>query len=122
MVQIPRHTPWALRKIPNEVTGVLPWLMVFGHLPRGPLAVLKENWTGLRDIPLSLGHTTVEYLSELRQNLEIASSYATEHSKCEQQCYITHYYLRAREKSFDVGKQVLILIPDSTSSKVVSQW
>jgi len=64
------HMVWALREIPNEVTGVPPWLMVFGHLPRGPLAVLKENWTGLHDIPLSLGQTTVEYLSELRQNLE----------------------------------------------------
>ena len=90
-----------------------PWHMVFGRLPRGPLAVLKENWTGLRDLPLSLGQTTVEYLDELRQNLEVASSYATEHSKREQQRYISRYNLRAREKSFDVGEQVLILIPDS---------
>ena len=49
------HALWALREIPNQVTGVPPWLMVFGRLPRGPLAVLKENWTGLRDLPLSLG-------------------------------------------------------------------
>ena len=49
------HVLWALREVPNEVTGVdlPPWLMVFGHLPRRPLAVLKENWTGLRDMPLS---------------------------------------------------------------------
>ena len=32
------------------------------------------------------------------------------------------YNLRAREKSFAVGEQVLILIPDSTSSKVFSRW
>jgi len=106
----------------KQVTGVPPWLMVFRRLPRGPLAVLKENWTGLRDMPLSLRQTTVEYLNELRQNLEIASSYATEHSKREQQRYISRYNLRAREKSFDVGEQVLILIPDSTSSKVFSRW
>jgi len=116
------HALWALREIPNQVTGVPPWLMVFGRLPRGPLAVLKENWTGLRELPLSLGQTTVEYLNELRQNLEIASSYATEHSKREQHRYISRYNLRAREKSFDVGEQVLILIPDSTSSKVFSRW
>ena len=70
---------WALREVPNQNTGVPPWLMVYGRIPRGPLAVLKENWTGLRDLPLNLGQTTVEYLSDLRQNLEIASSYATEH-------------------------------------------
>jgi len=120
--QYPGHVLWALREVPNEVTGVPPWLMVFGHLPRGPLAVLKENWTGLRDMPLSLGQTTVEYLSELRQNLEIVSSYATEHSKHEQQRYVSRYNLRARQKSFDVGEQVLILIPDSTSSKVFIRW
>ena len=56
--------------------------MVYGlrRIPRGPLAVLKENWTGFRDMPLSLGQTTVEYLNDLRQKLEIAGSYATEHS------------------------------------------
>ena len=74
---------------------------VYGRLPRGPLAVLKENWCGLRDAPLSLGQTTVEYLNELRQNLEIASSYAMEHGKQEQQGYISHYNLRCREKSFN---------------------
>jgi len=45
--------------------------MVYGRIPRGPLTLLKENWTGVRDMPLSL---TVEYLNDLRQNLEIASS------------------------------------------------
>ena len=48
------HILWALREVPNETTGVPAWLMVFGRLPRGPLSVLKENWTGLRDLPLSL--------------------------------------------------------------------
>lgn len=44
---------WAYRESPHEVTGVPPWLMVFGRIPRGPLTVLKENWTGFRDLPLS---------------------------------------------------------------------
>ena len=73
-------------------------------------------------MPLSLGQTTVEYLNDLRQNLEIASSYGTEHGNREQQRYISRYNLRAREKSFAVGEQVLILISDSTSSKVFSRW
>ena len=96
--------------------------MVYSHLPRGALAVLKENWCGLRDAPLSLGQTTVEYLNDLRQNLEIASSYATEHDKQEQQRYISRYNLRSRETSFNGGDQVLILAPNSTASKVFSRW
>jgi len=34
-------------------------------------------------------------LNDLRQNLEIASSYATEHGNREQQRYISRYNLRA---------------------------
>ena len=51
---------WALRECSNESTNIAPWTLAFGRLPRGPLAVLKENWTGQRDAPLSLGQTTVE--------------------------------------------------------------
>jgi len=57
---------WVLRETPNETLGVPPWVMVYGRLPRGPLAILKENWSGQRDLPLNLGKSTVEYLRELR--------------------------------------------------------
>lgn len=113
---------WALREVPNETTGVPPWMLVYGRLPRGPLAILKENWCGLRDAPLNLGQTTAEYLADLRTNLEVANSYATEHGKREKQRYIARYNLRSREKKFDVGDQVLILVPDTTASKVFSRW
>jgi len=99
---------WALGEVPNETTWIPAWLMVYGRIPRGPMAVLEENWTGFRDMPLSLGQTTVEYLNDLRQNLEIASSYSTDHGNREKQRYISRYNLRAREKSFPVGEQVLI--------------
>jgi len=113
---------WALREVPNETTGVSHWLVVYERILRGPLALLKENWTGVRNMPLSLGQTTVEYLNDLRQNLEIASSYATEHGNRVQQRYISCYNSRAREKSFAVAEQLLIFIPDSTSCKVFSRW
>jgi len=113
---------WALRESPNETTGVPPWVMVYGKLPRGPLAVLKENWCGQREAPLSLGQTTVEYLQELRKNLEVAETYAASHSQRAQQRYVSRYNLRTRPKSFNVGEQVLILSPDSTTSKVFSKW
>ena len=113
---------WALREVPNETTGVPPWVMVYGRLPRGPLAVLKENWCGQREAPLSLGQSTVDYLQELRKNLEVAETYATSHSERAQQRYVSRYNLRTRPKSFTVGEQVLILSPDSTSSKVFSKW
>ena len=56
------HVLWSLRECPNESTNLPPWVMVYGHLPRGPLAFLKESWVGHRDFPLSLGKTAKDYL------------------------------------------------------------
>jgi len=78
-------------------------------MPRGPLAVLKENWTGQRDALLSLGQTTAEYLEELRKKLEIAETYVNSHAQRAQQRYISRYNLRTRDKFFSVGDSVLVL-------------
>ena len=34
---------WSLREIPNATTGVAPWTLVMRHIPKGPLAILKES-------------------------------------------------------------------------------
>ena len=52
-----QHLPFVLRalwEVPSELTGIPPWLLAMGTLPRGPLAVLRETWTGERDCPPSL--------------------------------------------------------------------
>ncbi len=113
---------WALREVPNETTGVPPWLLTYGHLPRGPLAVLKETWCEERELPLNLGKTPTEFLRELLDKLKVAQTYAQSHTDREQQRYATHYNLRSCDKHFDVGDQVLILQPDSTASRTFSKW
>ena len=113
---------WALREIPNETTGVPPWVMVFGHLPRGPLAILKESWCGGKTLSLNLGKSTTDFLNDLRQKLAIAQNYAQSHSDREQHRYVTRYNLRSADKHFTVGEQVLILYKDSTASRVFSRW
>jgi len=42
------------KMISNATTGVSPYKLVYGHLPRGPLAILKEFWTGQRDVQAEL--------------------------------------------------------------------
>ena len=49
-------------------------------------------------------------------------NYAKEHAERAQGKYVARYNLRAREKSFEIGDQVLIITPDSTSSKLFSKW
>jgi len=61
---------WALCEVPSSTVGVPPWLLAFGRLPRGPLAVLKDTMVGKTELPLNLGKPTTEYLEELRKNLE----------------------------------------------------
>ena len=97
---------WCLREVPNETTGVDPWMLVMGHLLRGPLAILKESWCGEKDLPVSFGKSAMEYLRDLHNKLEIAKLYAASHSEHEQNRYATHYNLRSRDKHFEVGEQV----------------
>ena len=69
-----------------------------------------------------MGKTASEYLGELRKNLELAQDYAMAHTDKAQQRYTSRYNLRAREKSFEIGQKVLVLVPDLTSSKKFSRW
>ena len=113
---------WAFRESVNETTGVPPWLLAFGRLPKGPLAVLKDTWTGEEDPPLNLGKGVVEYLRELRERFKSAEQYASSHAAKKQAQYTTRYNLRSQDKVFSVGEQVLVLVPDSTASKTFSRW
>jgi len=81
-------------------TGVPPWVMVFGHLPRGPISILKESWCGERSLPLCLGKSSSDFLNDFRQHLEIAHDYAQSHSDREQQRYVARYNLRSADKLY----------------------
>lgn len=113
---------WSLREVPNDTTGVPPWLLALGTLPRGPLAVLKESWCGDRDVPSSFGKDPTKYLQELHEKLQVAQKYADTHAKLAQRIYAERYNRRAKEKQFCVGDKVLILQPDTTRSRVFSRW
>jgi hypothetical protein len=113
---------WSMREVPNDTTGVSPHTLCFGRLSRGPLAILKETWTGERDLPVACNKSVEDYLKDLKHKLTIARDYADKHSKREQQRYVNHYNLRTRDKHFTVGETVLVLLPDSNSSKVFNKW
>jgi len=48
-------TMWCLRESPNESTGLSPWTLVMGLLPRGPLSIIKDSWCGDENLPVSFG-------------------------------------------------------------------
>ena len=47
---------WAYREVPNATTGVASYMMLYGRLPRGRLAILKESWAGEKELPLNLAN------------------------------------------------------------------
>jgi len=83
---------------------------------------LKDSWCGEEDLPVNFGKNATTYLRELQEKLEIAKSYAASHAEREQNRYAAHYNLRSRDKHFDVGERVLVLMPDSTSSRMFNKW
>lgn len=113
---------WAMRESKNESLGVAPWTLVFSRLPRGPLSVLKESWEGARDLPFSIGKNAEDYLKELKTRFDTVRSFAESHGAEAQHKYTNRYNLRAKDKHFVVGDQVLILTPDSTASRLFSRW
>jgi hypothetical protein len=113
---------WCWREIPHATLGASPYQLAFGHLPRGPCAILREFWTGEGDLPIDLGKSAAEYLHELRDRLAVADKYATTHLAHAQQQYVSRYNLRSRDKHFDIGDTVLILNPDTSSSRLWSRW
>jgi len=68
---------WALREVLNETTGAAPYLLVYGRMPRGPLALLRETWMGDRELPVGFGKKAEKFLEELKDYLMSAQKYAT---------------------------------------------
>jgi len=58
----------------------VPYMLVYGRAPRGPLAVLKESWTGERDVSLHLNKPVDDYLVDLRDKLDAVADIATSHA------------------------------------------
>ena len=91
-------------------------LLVYGRNPRGPLTVLKKSWTGANDTSASLAQPVAGYLLDLRSKLSEAAEFAQSHTEAAQQGYAARYNLRARQKKFQEGDQV-IMTPQRTSVK-----
>ena len=113
---------FAMRSTVNENLGCPPHLLVFGHLPRGPLSILSDTWSGQNDLSPNVSKSITEYLGNLKSKLETAQHYARNHLEREQQRHVRQYNLRARPKSFQPGDKCLILQPESTASHGLRRW
>ncbi|GFV08359.1 hypothetical protein TNCV_327931 [Trichonephila clavipes] len=119
------HLPYlmfAYREVPHSTTGVSPYQLVYGRLPNGPLKLLKEVWTGGKEIPTGSSKSIEEYLRDLTEKLKQAHNLARGNSEKAQAEYASRYNLRSREKRLAVGDQVLVLIPSSSHKLLKNGW
>ena len=78
---------WALREVPNQTTAVSPHFLSFGRVPRGPLSILKEMWTGMREHDTDASKPVSQYIRDLEQDMKNAEKYAREHALVAQKQY-----------------------------------
>ncbi len=108
---------FAYREVPQASTGFSPFELLYGQQVRGPLDLLKEQWEGPKDGTCSV----VQYVIQMRERLEEMTSLAQENIKKAQQTQKVWYDKKARERSFEPGQRVLLLLPTS-ENKLLAKW
>ncbi|XP_071504452.1 uncharacterized protein [Diadema antillarum] len=99
---------FAAREVPNESTGFSPFELVFGHEPRGPLKVVKEQLLSDEE---ETDSNALDYISMFRERLVRANEVAREHLKTSQQTMKERFDRKAQSRVFEVGDKVLVLLP-----------
>nr|XP_054591237.1 uncharacterized protein LOC129155100 isoform X2 [Nothobranchius furzeri] len=110
---------FAYREVPQASTGFSPFELLYGHEVRGPLALLKETWTGEErgEGPVNV----ISYVLQMRERLLKMTTLAQQHL-AEAQRYQKRWYDKsARERDFLPGQKVLVMLP-TRESKLLAKW
>ena len=79
----------AYREVRQESTGFSPFQLLYRHSVRGPGTILKELWT--KEVSIPEVKSSYEYVTELRERLEVALTLAQEELQKSQKRYKKHY-------------------------------
>ena len=110
---------FAYREVPHESLGYSPFELMYGRTVRGPITILKELWS--EDISEDEVKTTYQYVLDLQDRLESTCSVAKTELEKSSRKYKKHFDVKAKERRFECGDQVLLLLPTS-SNKLLMQW
>ena len=108
---------FAYREVPQETTGFSPFELLFGRKVRGPLDVLKEEWTGeaREEVPVAV------HVVEMRDRLQQMADLVQENAQKAQQRQKSSYDRGARPRDLELGQQVLVLLP-SQGNRLKLGW
>ena len=97
---------FAVRSSVNESVGLSPFNIIFGHKVRGPLEMLRESWE-----EEDTSEDFLEYISRTRTHLTQALEFAKQHLSKTQQSMKIAYDKKTVSRSFDIGDEVMVLLP-----------
>ncbi|XP_028437739.1 uncharacterized protein LOC114558153 [Perca flavescens] len=110
---------FAYREVPQASTGFSPFELLYGHEVRGPLSLMREIWEGGKERGESVN--VISYVVQMRERLEKMSELAQAHMVEAQQQQKSWYDRSARQRSFNPGQKVLVLLP-SDDKKLLAKW
>lgn len=79
---------WDMRENVNETIGLASFCVVYGKLPHGLLAVLKDLWVSEAECPSPKTTSAVHFSKDFREKLKVAWSYAESHAAKAQEKYV----------------------------------
>jgi len=97
---------------------------MYGRVGRGPLDVLKDNWSNDGSETVMLDRSFSNYLDRLkcdRLKCDLCKDAADVQCGKMQRAYVEQYNLRFTPRSFEKGDQVIVIIPGSTN-KMKAKW
>ena len=108
---------FAYHEVPQASTGFSPFELLYGRAVRGPLDVIKATW----EADEKSDESVVSYVLSIQERLTKLAELVKDNMEKAQETQKKWYYLNARERSFEVGEKVLVLLPTSTH-KLLAQW
>ena len=110
---------FAARELPSESTGFSPFKLMFGREVRGPVQLLCDVWR--EEEPDSDQTPVYQYLFELQNRIRDTCQLAMTNSAGQSAKNKRLFDKKARQRSFQVADEVLVLLPSSTN-KLLSEW
>ena len=110
---------FAYREVPQETLGFSPFELLYGRTVRGPMAILKEIWTGQGTEPEV--KLTYQYVLELQERLQETCELARQELQKAQGKQKQYYDVKSKDRKFQPGDKVLLLLP-TDGNKLLMQW
>ena len=108
---------FAYREVPQETTGFSPFELLYGRCVRGPLDVLREDWTGDKETAVPVA----THIIEMRERLAEMTGLVAKHAAARKEKQKQQYDKNAKSRSFQAGDQVLVLLPVG-ANRLKLQW